>query len=172
MNDDNKLAPGGDPGGGADAALEFRRALTDPQLTRNVQLRLEISGGVPGERYNLLFESTGDDSAKIAVLDEIKNYRYETKEVKLPSETIRQLLTQVDVNRMVSFYQNTVPIPPCSLVGRLQVSLGDHTFTLVFMADEEQARTAGFPPPREFEHVINAIYELAAKQMGTENIRP
>lgn len=172
VNDDIKRLPGGDPSGGTDAAREFQQALADPELAQNLRLRLEISGGVPSERYDLSFEISGDDTARIRMLDEIKGRHHEAREVKLPPDTIRHLLNQLDVNRMVSFAQSNVPIPPCSLVGRLEVSFGDHTFSMVFMADEEQARTAGYRIPQEFERVIHEIYDLGAKHMGIDRIRP
>jgi len=172
VNDDIKSTPGGDPTGGDDAALELQRALADPELAQNVRLRLEVSGGAHGERYDLRFDSTGDGTARIALTDEMTDRRYEARTIKLPPDTVRQLANQIDVSAVVAYAQANVPIPPCSLVGRLEISYGDRTFSTIFMADEEQARTAGYRLPPQTEHVINAIYELAAKQIGADSIRP
>ncbi|MBA3357587.1 MAG: hypothetical protein H0U18_16935 [Pyrinomonadaceae bacterium] len=172
MNDDIKWTPGGDPTGGDDAALELQQALADPELAQNVRLRLEVSGGAHGERYDLHFDSTGDGRARIALTDEMTDRRYETRTVTFPPDTIKQLFNQIDVSAVVAYARANVLIPPCSLVGRLEISYGDRTFSTVFMADDEQARTAGYRLPPQTEHVINEIYELTAKQIGTDNIRP
>jgi hypothetical protein len=172
VNDDIKLTPGGDPTGADDAVLELQRALADPELAQNVRLRLEVSGGAHGERYDLRFDSTGDDTAIIALTDEMTERRYESRSIKLMPDTIRQLFNQIDMTAVVAYAQANVPIPPCSLVGRLEISYRDHTFSTIFMADEEQARMAGYRLPPQIEYVINAIYEIAAKQIGIQSIRP
>jgi hypothetical protein len=150
----------------------LERALADPEQAQNVRLRLEVSGGTHGERYDLRFDSAGDGTARLSLMDEMTDRRYDGRTVKLPPDSIRQLFSQVDVSAVVAYAQAHVPIPPCSLVGRLEIVHGDRVFSTVFMADEEQAKTAGFRLPPQTQQVVNAIYDLAARQMGAENIRP
>lgn len=172
MNDEAKWAPAGDPSGGEDTARELERALANPEQAQNVRLRLEVDGGAHGERYNLWFDSAGDGTTRLSLMDEMTDRRFDADTVKLPSDSIRKLFNQVDVGAMVAYAQTHAPIPPCSLVGRLEIVNGDRILSTVFMADEEQAKTAGFRLPPRIQQVVDSIYDLAARQMGTENIRP
>jgi hypothetical protein len=61
--------------------------------------------------------------------------------------------------------------PPDSLVGRLEISDGEQTLTLFYMADPEQAQAAGFRPPAALARAIDAIYAQGARLLGSDDIR-
>ena len=63
---------------------------------------------------------------------------------------------------------NGKPIPPCSLIGTLEVWDGRTMVRVIFMADPEQAKQAGHPVPADVKKAVDTIYGMAARQMGLE----
>lgn len=78
-----------------------------------------------------------------------------------------RLLRSVDVRRLKEARRTRMPrIPPCSVLGRLEVFDGRERVEVVFMADPEQARQAGYRMPPVIARVTERIYAIAAQQLG------
>ena len=60
-------------------------------------------------------------------------------------------------------------IPPCSVVGVLEVFDGRERVRVVFMADPEQAREAGYRMPPAVSRLTKRIYTIAAQQLGLKS---
>lgn len=136
------------------------------------RVRLFISGGLRGQEYlfDLDVDSGGHGSFEMAC--DVSKRCTERQEIKVePSELIGVLrafepaFASRETLRQGGF-------PPCSLIGRLEVEIGGRLFVEFFMADPAQAETAGYRPPPFVVETTDALYRMAERQLGIENIRP
>ena len=87
-------------------------------------------------------------------------------------DDMTEVLTRLDIAQMEALSRSVPPIPPDSTVGILTVSDGRQDATIVFMADEGQAETAGFELPDDLRRAVDKIFEIGARQVDLESVRP
>jgi hypothetical protein len=167
-----KASPGGTPFAPAEFAANVRRAVEKPEARRDIRVRLEVEGGQHEERYQFRFATTGSGEAEAGLRDSLRDLALEPKRAKLAAREVTSLLRTIDVDGLVAASRIRPRIPPDSIVGRLHVGDGEQEVTVVFMADEEQARSAGHEPPPAVSRVVDRIYDLGAKAVGARNVRP
>lgn len=167
-----KDSPAGAPFAATELAAKLRRAVDDDEARRKIRVRLEVEGGQREERYHFLFTSTGVREAEAGVDDRLRDRTITPKSTELAAHDMTSLLRAIDVNGLVAASRIRPVIPPDSLVGRLVVGDGEQEVTVVFMADREQARSAGYEPPAAVSRVVDQIYELGAKAVGAKDVRP
>ncbi len=168
----SKASPAGTPFASTELAAKVREAVEKPEARRDLQVRLEIEGGQHEDRYLFQFTAVGSGEAEAGLSDRLRGLTLEPKRAKLAARDVASLLKLVDVEGLIAASRMRPRIPPDSLVGRLHVGDGAQGVTVVFMADEEQAKTAGYEPPRAVSRIVDQIYELGAKAMGTRDVRP
>jgi hypothetical protein len=169
---ENKSSPSGTPFAPAELTAKVRQAVEEPKARHNIRIRLEIEGGQHEEHYRFLFATTGGEETEAGLRDNLRNVAVEPKRTKLAGRDITSLLKTIDVEGLVDAARIRPSMPPDSLVGRLHVGDGEQEVIVVFMADREQARSAGYEPPPAVSRVVDEIYRLGAKAVGAKEIRP
>jgi hypothetical protein len=170
--DENKDAPSGAPFDPAELAAKVRRAVDEPAALSEIRVSLEVEGGQHPEHYHFAFTTSGAQEAEAGLRDDLREIAVEQRRSKLTGTDLASLLKAVDVEGLVAASRVRPAIPPDSLVGRLRVGDGEREVTVLFMADREQARTAGYEPPAAVTQLVDQIYKLGAKTVGAKNIRP
>jgi hypothetical protein len=143
-------------------------------------VRLHIEGGNHAEKYLFHFEVSASGEARYEMSDELSGRRVPAQVTRLEPAEVERLLKSLSAAKLKKAAARLTPrkarpIPPCSLIGRLEVWDGRSLVQLTFMADPGQAEQAGHKLPAELERVVEAIFSLAARAMGLETasaVRP
>jgi hypothetical protein len=137
---------------------------------------MTIDGGGHGERYSFHFEVSASGTVKCRFGSDLAGRRLGAPADRTKPVDLDDLLRRLDVSRLKQLRQARMPaIPPCSLVGRLEVFDGEQQLQIVFMADEGQARQAGYRMPPAVARAVDVLYDLGAKCLGLKGkkaIRP
>jgi len=171
-NEKGKVSPTGLPLTVRELETKLQQVGKDPEADGPFGVRLSVSGGIEGERYDFQFAASGEGRAQIGLRCQMTERAFEAKQYDLPREELANVLESVQVEEMAYLEAQSVRFPPDSLIGRLELSDGERTIVSFFMADAGQAATAGFEMPSFLEKTTEAIYELAARVLDTKDVRP
>ncbi len=172
MTENAKVGPGGGPAQIADLAERVREGSTKSGEERELRVGLEVSGGTTGEKFELRFAATESGRLEIYLVNELRQVKPQREEGELSQEEFRRLLDSVDVAQLSELRHLRQPIPPCSVVGRLIVSDGRQEVRVLYMAEPEQAREAGFRVHPSVERAAEAIYGLVTERLSVKDVRP
>ena len=167
----SKSIPSGTPpSAGLDERLKGEVEAT--ATAEGSKVRLSIHGGTRDERFDLDLEASGDGEMKCNLACAISKRHVDDARVRIEPERVlgvadqlRAVTKRADAVRQGGF-------PPCSLIGKLDVEMQGDSTTIFFMADPEQARTAGYEPPGEVMRAAEMLYEAAEKGLGMDRVRP
>jgi len=81
------------------------------------------------------------------------------------------LLRAADIAALIETKRPLVRIPPCSLLGRVEILGGAQKMTFIFMADQGQAEQAGMEPPPALARLVDKIFEVSAAHMEVKAAR-
>lgn len=172
MSENAKVGPGGGPAQVTDLAERVREGSTESEDDRELRVRLEVSGGAAGEKFELRFAATESGRLEIYLVNELRQVESRREEGELSEGEFRRLLESVNVAQMSELSRLRQPIPPCSVVGRLIVSDGQQEVRVLYMAEPEQAREAGFGVHPSIERATEAIYGLVSERLSVKEVRP
>jgi hypothetical protein len=173
MADDRvKSSPGATPQLPQELASQLALALDDPAARAPIRVGLHVEGGVANERYDFHFEASGTGGVSSALSCRMTGRSPEPKHGTLSAKELTELLRKVDVKALAEAARRAPRFPPDSLVGRLEVGNETQRVTVLFMADPEQARSAGYEPPRAVRELTAAIYDMGAKQLREKTVAP
>lgn len=164
--------PAGAPVAPAQLAQTLKQAVEDPEVRAPISVRLDVEGGQREDRYEFHFAAMGSGEAEAALLCNLRGRAIEPRRAQLEEAELAGLLKAIDARSLAEASKARARIPPDSLVGRLRVSDGKQEMIVFFMADPEQAKTAGYEPPAGVARVVDEIYALGAKALETEDVRP
>ena len=140
------------------------------------RVRLTIEGGVRGEEYRFHFEAAAGGGLAYGLRSELTGRQIPDAISRVEPAQFERLLRTAEPGRLKRAQRSRLPpIPPCSLVGRLEVFDGAERVQVVFMADPEQARQAGHRTPPAVRRAVDRIYALAATEMrlkSAADVRP
>lgn len=167
-----KQSPGDLPNAPEVLADKVAQAVKGGKERADLHVRLNVEGGVREERYEFRFDASGGGEVECGLICAMSKRDHAPKASKITAAEFAKLLKSVDIDRLAEAAKAVPRIPPDSLIGRLQVTDGQQEVTIIFMADPEQAKTAGYEPPPEVARLVDSIYKQAAKQLGVRNARP
>jgi hypothetical protein len=140
------------------------------------RVRLTIEGGVRGEEYRFHFEAAAGGGVAYGLRSELTGRQIGDSIGRIAPAAVDRLLRTADLGRLRQLERRrSPPIPPCSLVGRLEVVDGATRVQVLFMADPEQAKQAGHRTPPAVARTVERIYSLAAAEMrlpSADDVRP
>ncbi|MPY89744.1 MAG: hypothetical protein GEU99_17710 [Luteitalea sp.] len=175
MPDEQKASPGGAPLVPDELAEKLRLAADHAERASDVQIRLSIEGGQAEERYRYRFEATGSGALACELYCRMTQRDGRIAGERIEREDFARLIRSVDVPALLSNRRPLRQIPPCSLVGRLEITDGLRQVAFLFMADPGQAESAGYELPPELARVVEDVYSVSAKYMekqGITSVRP
>ena len=172
MNDNEKATPGGIPQDPTPLAAKVGAARVAPKDLSGLRVTLDIEGGSADDRYEFHFEGTGTGDTQVGVKNRLRQLEIFPRVGEVSVDDMTDVFTSLDVGQMTALGRRLPPIPPDSTVGILTVSDGRQEATIVFMADEGQAETAGYELPDDLRRAVDKIFEIGAKQVELESVRP
>lgn len=170
--ENEKEAPHGVPPDPGQLAERLERAREEPDIRRDVHVRLDVEGGHAGERYEFRFRASGTGDAEMSLVDNLRGRRDEATVAKLTRRDVSGLLRALDVSALLEASRKRPRIPPGSVVGRLEVRDGRQEISVLFMADPGQAESAGYRMPPGLAETLERLYDLGAKHLGAKDVRP
>ena len=165
----SKAGPGGPAPPGGDFRANLERAARAPSEHPKAFVRMEIDGAIPGEQYHFAFTAHPTGVAYLDLNDEQSKRAHKRDAARL---AFGQLIRRIDIGSLLNADIPPPRFPPDSLVGRLELSDGWQQRVFYFMADPEQAKTAGYAMDSSLARAVEAIYGEAARQLRTADIRP
>jgi len=170
-----KFTPAGVPSVPAELAKSIEGAIQHPERFQGIQIRMTIEGGQAEERYAFHFEASSE-----GLLISRMSCRLTGREARARSRTLSRaefvdLLRHADIAKLVHVGRPLARVPPCSLLGRIEITDGIQRVSFLFMADPGQAEQAGMEPPPELARLVDRIFEVSAKHMDvadTRSLRP
>jgi hypothetical protein len=172
MNDTNKSRPGDTPSGPESLAMKVGAVNQAPADPNELRITLDIEGGSPADRYELHVAATGSGDVESGMKDRLRQLDLAPRVGQAQTEEVAEVLKRLDVAQMIALRSETPPIPPDSTVGVITISDGSQEVSIPFMADPGQAEAAGFELPADLAQAIEAIYEIAARQLDVETVKP
>ena len=134
------------------------------------RISVRIDGGPRGEEYRFHFDAVAGGAVLLRYKSDLSGRQVESSRGMLEPAEFERLLRGADVRRLrTASRARPARIPPCSVVGVLEVFDGRERVEVVFMADSEQAREAGYRMPAAVSRVTERIYALAARQLGLKS---
>lgn len=140
-----------------------------PQTTDSggPRISVRIDGGPRGEEYRFHFDADAGGVVLLQFKSDLAGRQVDASRGTLAPAEFERLMRGAAVGRLKAASRaGPVRIPPCSLVGVLEVFDGRERVRVTFMADREQARQAGYRMPAAVSQVTERIYTLAARQLG------
>lgn len=136
------------------------------------RVRMTIDGGSRGEEYSFHFEASAGGAVVCRLKSELSGRQFDDSVSRMESAELDDLLRSLDVTRLKQVRPSRMPpIPPCSLLGQLEVFDGKDRVQIVFMADAGQAQQAGYRLPAVVARAIEIIYNRAARYLGLEGAK-
>lgn len=172
MNDNEKATPGGIPQDPTPLAVKVGAAHVAPKDLSGLRVTLDIEGGSADDRYEFHFEGTGTGDTQVGIKNRLRQLEILPRVGEVSVDDMTDVFTSLDVGQMTALGRSLPPIPPDSTVGILTVSDGRQEATIVFMADEGQAETAGYELPDDLGRAVDKIFEIGAKHLELESVRP
>jgi hypothetical protein len=170
MPEEGKAAPTGIPAVPAELTESLRLAVEKPDLAREVQIRMSVEGGHEAERYSFHFNASGAGALSSSMSCRMTGREGRSRAERIEHEDFVGLLRAADLPRLIEVQRPLNRIPPCSLIGRLEITDGKQRVTFLFMADPAQAAAAGFQMPPELARLVEAVYAVSAKYMGAQGL--
>ena len=123
-------------------------------------LELRIAGGIPEQAFNLDFRISGTGKVTTRLQDHLTEGYFEQETEEISHDLPRRLLERIiesDILRIP--YENPLFVPD-TLVGRLSIRYGELAYSILFPADEEQAKTNNLTISPQLQHLLTYVYEL------------
>lgn len=158
--------------GPPDLARVVGPAGTAPIADAPIRVTLDVDNGHAAERYHFHYEANTSGVVEVSLTDAFRDLAEERATGAGARAEVASILEMVDIERLDFQARQVHRFPPGSLIGRLTISDGTNRVTHLFMADEEQAKTAGIEPDPVLQEILEKIYEAGASQLGRKDIRP
>jgi hypothetical protein len=171
MAANQKINPRGTPSVPAELAQTIQDAIASKERASDVMIRMTIEGGQAEERYRFHFEASGQGALSSHLSCRMTGREAHSKAGVLSHTEFAGLLRAADVAALVETKRPLVRIPPCSLLGRVEIVGGAQKMTFVFMADPGQAAQAGMEPPPALARLVDKIFDVSAAHMDVKAAR-
>lgn len=172
MSNNSKKSPAGEPLIAQTIDHKLKQVVAKPEALGSSGIRMTIEGGIKSERFNLMLDARGDGKMNCEVHCDLTHRNIKRDDIKIDKQQIKDVFQALDASALEAFGQRQGGFPPCSLVGRLDVDVDGEIITGYFMADEEQAKEAGYVLPAPVKTAIESLYNAAEKHLGVDSVRP
>jgi hypothetical protein len=133
------------------------------------RISVRIDGGPRGEEYRFHFEAAAG-AVLLHYKSDLSGRQVDGSRGTLATAEFDRLLRGANIRQLrAASRARPARIPPCSVVGVLEVFDGRERVEVVFMADREQAREAGYRMPPAVSRLTERIYAIAAQQLGLKS---
>jgi hypothetical protein len=155
------------PSPGADPPVPRAQVPVDAGGPR---ISVRIDGGPRGEEYRLHFEAAAGGAILLNYKSDLADRQVDGSRGTLAPAEFDRLLRGANLRQLRTARRALPPrIPPCSVIGVLEIFDGRERVEVMFMADREQAREAGYRMPPAVSRLVDRIYTIAARQLGLKD---
>jgi hypothetical protein len=166
-----KKAPTGIPQSIKLQQNNFNLSFKDQKNFKNLGLSMKIDGGVHGEKFKFDFDANAKGEVVCGMNCQLSDRQHKVKKYKVNTEVFQELFNLVNIGEYLKL-QNQIRIPPCSLIGRIELRNGKEKMEFIFMADKGQAEEVGYRIPDAMSVLIEKIYTITERQLKSKDIRP
>ena len=175
MQEHSKATPAGGPTSPVELAALVAAGAQSPTAAQELHLRMTIEGGQAAERYSFHFEASGGGLVNARMSCQMTGREARSRAAAISTEDFAGLLEAADIPKLLEVRQPMYRIPPCSMLGRIEVSARQQRMSFVFMADRAQAEQAGMTPSPELARLVDRVFEVSAKYVDAgeaKSLRP
>jgi hypothetical protein len=174
VDEPTRASPAGVPRLPERLADGLRDAAANPDNRPSAYVRLIVTGGVHGERYDFEFMADAAGNVQSHLHDELRprDVRDTPAQAGADRDRFRQLVEAIDVDAIVRADRPTAGFPPDSVVGILEVSDGEQVERFPFLADEAKATRIQAAPPEPLLRAVDAVYSTAAAYLAVDDLKP
>lgn len=154
-----ELAPGAPP-------LRGRMLAPPPDA---VSVVMHVGGGAPGQRSRFDFQLKPDGQARCRSSDALPGSDDVTGIGEVTFDARHLRVPSVELASKASIAPMRPPaFPPDSLIGLLSIDTPQGRVRTYFMADPDQASTAGLQPPEEVQRFADTVYKACNRAYAAE----
>jgi hypothetical protein len=148
-----------------------RQSLKDDKLKKQVKIRLNVSGGQADQHFRYRFEVAGDGSGETYLEDRLKD-RKAGKKFLIKPDRFDVLLKKIHQSGVLEIPQEKPQFLPDTVVGCLEVQIGEVSYQTYFAADEDQAKVQNKIPPPALKRAVETIYKEGSRLLKQRSIKP
>lgn len=141
------------------------------QDEKSFNISVSVHGGMPSEKFNFNFKLNKDHQLECDLECQMSKRKAKLKKSALKETELKKLVRGIEKTGILNSSVYKGQFVPCTLVGTLNIELGDKKFQTHFIADEEQAKMQKSNSP-EIENAIELIYKMAAKKLKVKSVKP
>lgn len=146
------------------AAELLEQSLTDEKLRRKVRVVLHVGGGMSGQSYRFHFEADGRGRSHCQLECKLTDRTGDAKTTIEP-QRFEALLRKIHNTGVCENSPEQPSFLPDTVVGRLEISIGDVHCRTYFAADADQAQVQNKQPPAALLRAVDAIYAEGARML-------
>lgn len=149
----------------------IHQSLKDDELRKKTKISLNVSGGLPSQRYQYRFEATGDGSGESYLECMLKNRKID-KKFSMKLDRYDALLKKIYQSGVLEMPQEQPQFLPDTIVGCLEVKIVEFSFRTYFAADEDQAKVQNKISTPQLKRAVEAIYKEGALILKKRSVKP
>ena len=150
------------------ALLRASRGEADDDLA----VEFRVAGGVPGQRYRLHLATAGGRLERCSLDCAMSDRQRESDRKGAESDLVASMAKRLLGTEVLRVDTGSPKFLPDTLVGVITIKLGDLTRRIFFAADPDQAAVQGLEPPGAVLAAADLLYEVAARALDMEDVRP
>lgn len=142
----------------------------DKKQDQDIRVYLTVSGGLPAKAFHFSFAI--EKSGRLHCSYNVKGQRKLETTTKTEQHDISELMQLLSKTRVFDFQQPPPRFVPDTVVGKLEIYVGDLYHVQYFAADEKQAAHNQMPTHPELHKVLDWIYHRASRMLNKKNLKP
>lgn len=146
--------------------------LTKGEQADEVSIAMRVAGGAPGQRYHLNFASRGLEVLDCNIDCDLSDRHHQMKADAGERAHTRDLAKRLIASGVLEAETDHTMFLPDTVVGVLEITVGDVVRTIYFAADPDQAAVQDAFPPEQVERAADAVYTAAESLLKIKNARP
>jgi hypothetical protein len=144
---------------------KFREQVDRGDITEDIKVIYQISGGMPSERVEEEFRLSGNGNVNIKVRDVLKAILAQEASVELERAETRDLFQKIVPGLDSLVPRSEARFLPDSLVGSITIQVGGEEATLYFLADEDERISQDKPIAPQIAEAIQHFTNITQRSI-------
>ena len=131
-----------------------------------------VTGGAGEQAYKLVLRATGGRIDSCALSCAMSDRHTEVQEAKIDPKALTSLYRSLLKSGLLSSDAKSPLFLPDTVVGIIEVALGETRHRVYFAADPDQAAVQGLTTPKGVLEAAEALYKAAEEVLEIDNVKP
>ena len=171
MAKEHNATPSQKPGRVTSLLETLTSAIKQPKVAKQVQVELQVDGGLHEQAYHFRFEATGDGSARSEFSCRLSSRQKRKDRGRISSKRFTALLKRIVKSGILNLPATQQSFLPDTVVGCLKISYEGLVHKYYFAADPDQAAVQKQETPDELLKAVNAVYAEGAYMLGVRSVK-